>query len=394
MRKAARMLIEDVLHSKDELLWVPALRYLRIFPDDRLWAEIPGQMWDKLLTVEDRRLTAAAMAREKSGRFVIPLLKAAADDDKEVSRFAVQVLSDKENAAWMRNVERGKREGDLLNKIRQRLQVQAGEKGDKQLLLNTLTVLNITAYIKSRKFFSQYWKLPYGEPEWITIPAGEFWMGGEGHFDGEPVHKVSLPEYQIARVPVTNAQYALYVQDAKVKPPEHWRGGEAPPGLEDHPVVNVSWDNALAYCKWLGRKIQRPVRLPSEAEREKAARGDKDKRSYPWGNDWRELHCNSEELGLEDTTPVGLFLNGASPYGVLDMSGNVWEWTRSVFKDYPYGVNDDREEETSRDRRVLRGGSFDYIRDYARCAYRSTHYPGDLYRDSGFRVAVSPIPSL
>jgi formylglycine-generating enzyme required for sulfatase activity len=191
---------------------------------------------------------------------------------------------------------------------------------------------------------------------------------------------------------VTNAQYALYVQDVKdTKAPEHWRGGNVPPGLENHPVVNVSWDDALAYCKWLGEKIQKPITLPSEAEWEKAARGDKDKRSYPWGDDWRELHCNSIGLSLIDTTPVGLFLNGASPNGVLDMSGNVWEWTRSIYKAYPYKLDDGREELQSKENRLLRGGSFVYASEFARCAYRYWNYP--LYRSRifGFRVVVSPI---
>jgi formylglycine-generating enzyme required for sulfatase activity len=121
-------------------------------------------------------------------------------------------------------------------------------------------------------------------------------------------------------VPVTNAQYAIYVNDSGAKPPEHWRGGKVPPGLENHPVVNVTWHDALAYCQWLAQKINKPVSLPSEAEWEKAAKGPISNlqskisnRKYPWGNEWRDLHCNSEELGLGETTPVGLFLKGASP---------------------------------------------------------------------------------
>jgi formylglycine-generating enzyme required for sulfatase activity len=207
--------------------------------------------------------------------------------------------------------------------------------------------------------------------------------------DERPQHKLHLPEFQIARVPVTNAQYALYVQDTKGEAPSHWRGGDVPPGLENHPVVNVSWHAALAYCKWLGEKIQKTVNLPSEAQWEKAARGDQDKRNYPWGDDWRDLHCNSKELGLNDTTPVGLFLNGASPYGLLDMSGNVWELTRSEYKGYPYRAEDGREDLSKKvEYRSLRGGSFNDGASDARCAYRYGADPGRGNRILGFRVVV------
>ncbi len=286
-------------------------------------------------------------------------------------------------------------EGDLLGEARKRLKKQADapfKKDDKPTLLSKLAAMNALARIESGKIISQFWKPPYGEPEWITIPEGEFWMGGEGQYDGKPVHKVFLPEYQIARVPVTNAQYAIYVQDAKAKTPEHWRGGSVPPGLENHPVANVSWDEAMAYCRWLGEKIENPVSLPSEAEWEKAARGDQDKRAYPWGDDWRELHCNSSELGLNDTTTVGLFLNGVSPYGLLDMSGNVWEWTRTIWDDkskYPYKSDDGREDLSQKDaRRVLRGGAFSHDEDLARCAYRDWFGPLNWYMHLGFRVVI------
>jgi len=157
-------------------------------------------------------------------------------------------------------------------------------------------------------------------------------------------------------------------------------------------VVDVSWHEAMAYCKWLGEKINQPVTLPSEAEWERAARGDTDQRAYPWGDAWKELHCNSDALGLNDTTPVGLFLNGASPYGLLDMSGNVWEWTHSIWDDkfkYPYKTGDGREDLRQEGAlRVLRGGAFRYESVYARCAYRRGHDPYGGYRDHGFRVCV------
>ena len=284
-------------------------------------------------------------------------------------------------------------EGDLLGEVRRKLQKEADapiQKGKRESVLRKVAATNALSRIESGQFISKFWKPPWGEPEWITIPAGEFWMGGEGEYDGKPVHRAFVSEFQIARVPITNAQYALFVADAKVEPPEDWRGGKPPQGKENHPVVNVSWHDARAYCKWLSEKIGRAVRPPTEAEWEKAARGSQDGRVYPWGDEWLELRCNSDELGLGDTSPVGLFLNGASPYGVLDMVGNVWEWCQSKYKPYPYRAEDGREELTGGGTRVLRGASFYYNRGFARCACRNNDHPDFRYYFIGFRVVVFP----
>lgn len=225
----------------------------------------------------------------------------------------------------------------------------------------------------------QFWTQPHGEPEWITIPAGEFWMG-----ESSSAHKLYLPEYHIARVPITNAQYSLFVKAENHKMPEHWQDGRVPKGLESHPVVNVTWYDAIAYCEWLSKMTGKKITLPSEAEWEKAARGDKDKRNYPWGDEFDSSKCNSYELGLSATTPVGIFLEGSSLYEVLDMSGNVWEWTRSNY-------NDGKDDFKSTDSRVLRGGSFLDVSVSVRCAFRNGSYPDYLFRYFGFRVVVSPI---
>jgi formylglycine-generating enzyme required for sulfatase activity len=227
-----------------------------------------------------------------------------------------------------------------------------------------------------------YWYPPYGEPEWITIPAGKFWMG-----EAKEIHSVELPEFQIARVPITNAQYALFVQDAKYQAPAGWEDNRPPKGKESHPVVKVTWYDAIQYCEWLSEKTGKSVTLPSEAEWEKAARSD-DKREYPWGT-WQEYRANTRELGLGDTTPVGIFLEGASPYGVLDMSGNVWEWTRSEYKGYPYRAEDGREDFSKKvEYRSFRGGSFLIEASFARCAFRYWLLPGLRNWGFGFRVVV------
>jgi len=227
-----------------------------------------------------------------------------------------------------------------------------------------------------------YWYPPYGEPEWINIPAGKFWMG-----DGSDAHQVELPDYQIARVPITNAQYALFVKATNHEIPEHWQDGRIPKGLESHPVVNVTWYDTIAYCEWLSKATGKHISLPSEAEWEKAARGDKDKRAYPWSDQFDSSKCNSRELGLGATTPVGIFLEGASPYDVLDMSGNVWEWTRS---NYDNGKDD----LVSKDSRTLRGDSFYDESSFARCSCRYWDFPSRRNRYYGFRVVLSPaLPS-
>jgi formylglycine-generating enzyme required for sulfatase activity len=247
-------------------------------------------------------------------------------------------------------------------------------------------------------------RLPF-EPEMVRIPAGEFWMGSsdqqvtqavkEGAGDWgkreQPQHKVLLAEYAIGKYPVTCREYQAFVQDSRKSAPKDWSGSEYPSGKSDHPVVYVSWDDAQAYCAWLSQKTGKPYGLPSEAEWEKAARGT-DGRVYPWGDPFDPKRANTAESNIGTTTPVGQFSpQGDSPYGCADMIGNVWEWTRSLYKPYPYNAQDGREDLQSRSSRVLRGASFCDFRESARCASRY-YFPGSRYDYYGFRVAVvSPI---
>jgi formylglycine-generating enzyme required for sulfatase activity len=286
--------------------------------------------------------------------------------------------------------------------------------------------------------------LPF-EPEMVLIPPGEFLMGSDPSVDQDargleqPQHTLYLSDCYLAKTPVTNVQYAAFVQATGHRRPGHWKGGK-PSGKEDHPVVNVTWHDAVAYCNWLAEVTDRPYRLPSEAEWEKGARGN-DGRIYPWGNQWDAERCNSDDGGQGDTTSVGIYPHGASPYGLLDMAGNVWEWTRSVYriakptqqqervkkgdmwvrmesvhkdyphdpvlllwarravelmrnvyKDYPYDPEDGRENPQAPDLRLLRGGAFNSNRRYVRCASRIRHDPYGLGKNRGFRVAVPPAP--
>ncbi|MEW5958620.1 MAG: SUMF1/EgtB/PvdO family nonheme iron enzyme [Chloroflexota bacterium] len=238
------------------------------------------------------------------------------------------------------------------------------------------------------------------EPELILIPAGDFLMGSDpkkdkqADDDEQPQHRLFLPIYSIAKTPVTNAQFAAFVQATNYQPPSLWESRQPPADTQDHPVVRVSWHDAVAYCRWLAEVTAKPYRLPTEAEWEKAARGP-DGRIYPWGNEWDKNRCNTQEGGKGRTTPVGFYPNGASPYGVLDMAGNVWEWCATKWKKkaYPYDIEEDEwtaDYLAGTDNRVQRGGTWFNIRRLARCAGRLGYNPELRGTDEGFRVAVSP----
>jgi formylglycine-generating enzyme required for sulfatase activity len=239
------------------------------------------------------------------------------------------------------------------------------------------------------------------EPQMVTVSAGEFTMGSEKYDREKPVHQVNLPEYCIGKHPVTNAEYKRFLDETGHPAPPRWEENNYPAGKANHPVVYVTWRDAQAYCQWLSQKTGKKYRLPTEAEWEKAARGPstgaQDARDYPWGNEFDKAKCNTSESGIGTTTPVGIYLDGASPYGALDMAGNVWEWCSSRWgKDwqkpdfgYPYRADDGREDLQSNDLRMLRGGSWLNSRDNARCASRIGINPDNRLNFVGFRVAES-----
>ena len=226
--------------------------------------------------------------------------------------------------------------------------------------------------------------------EFVEVPAGKFVMGSNDQEDEKPQHTVDIPyDYYMARFPVTNAQYAAYVKaKAIIHPVSGWEK------KGDHPVMNVSWKDAMAYCQWWNdlRRNELPsgvvLRLPTEAEWE--ARVGTDGLTYPWGNTFDKNKCNTDKDGKNDTTPVGAYSpQGDSPYGAADMAGNVWEWTHSLFERYPYEADDGREDENVSGHHVQRGGSFIGTYQLARSASR---YRGDpSFLDFvGFRVVVAP----
>jgi len=201
---------------------------------------------------------------------------------------------------------------------------------------------------------------------------------------------------------VTNVQYAAFVKATKHEVPKHWKNGRISSGKENHPVVYVTWYDAIAFCEWLSQETGENLRLPTAAEWDKTARGT-DGWVYPWGNERPTAELCNFVMNVGDTTPVGQYSpQGDSHYGCADMAGNVWEWTQSLWgKDrakpdfgYPYDPGDGREdlEADSDVRRVLRGGAFDGAEWDVRCASRGRNRPLARYGGAGFRVVASPVP--
>jgi formylglycine-generating enzyme required for sulfatase activity len=285
--------------------------------------------------------------------------------------------------------------------------------------------------------------------EFVYVPAGEFLMGSTATeveaafelcqevsgdcqrrwFENEQAqHQVDLPAFWIGKTEVTNAQYRPFIEAGGYMDRELWTGAgwtwreegdvtqprcwdDEEWNQPDHPVVCLSWYEAVAYARWLSRETGLDVRLPSEAQWEKAARGT-DGRIWPWGDeppdgtrlnycdrncpyDWKD---EAVDDGYRGTAPAGSYPAGASPYGALDMAGNVWEWTSTLWGGcewppgfaYPYRADDGREEIEGDGCRVVRGGSWFTPRVFARAAFRYWLGPGYGYGFMGVRVVVVP----
>jgi formylglycine-generating enzyme required for sulfatase activity len=297
--------------------------------------------------------------------------------------------------------------------------------------------------------------------EFCLVPAGPFWMGSEERDDEKPVHSVEIAyDYFIGRYPVTNAQYDAFVQAGGYGKPDYWPEAEragvwSPKGvtgfldeqprqkpydwgrpftLPNHPVVGVTWFEALAFTRWLTAIWEADdmlpegwqVKLPSEAEWEKAARGGVAipesprpvsagelaawikrppgamaivdnpmvRRRYPWGDKADPERANYGASQIGATNAVGAFAGGRTPYGCEEMAGNVLEWTRNRYVAYPYQADDGRERSEGVDRNtpmVFRGGSWAFDENWPRCAFRNRYLAGYWSTDLGFRVvAASP----
>ena len=258
-------------------------------------------------------------------------------------------------------------------------------------------------------FRTDAWYLPDEELlGFVEIPAGPFLMGSDPvqdplAFDNEwwPGTRsratLDLPTFYVGRYEVTVAQFAAFVEEAG-----YGADDEAFQGPPDHPVAAVTWTDALAYARWLDRTLrewpQTPpelgqllrdgwrISLPTEAEWEKAARGS-DGRIYPWGSEPRRDRANYQG---RSTAPVGAFECPECPFGLHDMSGNVWELTRSPYQAYPYDESDDREGLDADALWVMRGGAFNDTERNIRTTIRGGADPGVRRPFIGFRLAISP----
>jgi formylglycine-generating enzyme required for sulfatase activity len=224
--------------------------------------------------------------------------------------------------------------------------------------------------------------------ELMRIPAGDFLIGsGDNEKDALAIDKpqmtVKLDEYFIGKYDVTNAQYEVFVRATG-------RTWTMPAGKGQHPVVNVTWKDAIAFCQWLGQTTGRTVQLPTEAQWEKAARGT-DGRKFPWGSeepDAKRLNFNNN---VRDTSVVGLYSpQSDSPYGAADMAGNVRNWTSSLLRAYPYRADDGRENLEVDEWRAVRGGGFISGSRGVRSANRESYSPTGKYDSIGFRVVMLP----
>jgi formylglycine-generating enzyme required for sulfatase activity len=240
------------------------------------------------------------------------------------------------------------------------------------------------------------------------LPAAATWRS-RGYFGREqPAHTVQLEAFRMARSPLTVAEYTLFLADYGYSQQRFWSAagwrwlqatGREQPALWTEPrwtadsrlpLVGVSWYEALAYARWLSQRTGRHYRLPSEAEWEAAARGP-DGRLYPWGDDFDAGRCNCRDSGLGRPLSPGAFSPGGdSPFGLVDMAGNVSEWTQSLFRPYPYTTGDGREDPDEIGERVIRGGS--WISPAVRCRASARGYndPEFSDHDVGFRLAAGP----
>jgi len=226
-------------------------------------------------------------------------------------------------------------------------------------------------------------------PDVAVIPEGSFLMGSESGYENEmPRHRVWVDSFGLGKFPVTNREYRIFVEEAQTPPPPFC--SEALFADLEQPVVGVSWDEAIAYCRWLSQLTSKEFRLPSEAEWERAARGTLAGALYPWGDEppWKRPYPGYD---LKTGGPQRVGANAANDFGLYDMSEGVHEWCSDYYDAsyYRYAPERNPPGPSFGKRRASRGGSWRHRIKFSRCAARSSLPPSFKYADYGFRLALT-----
>lgn len=229
----------------------------------------------------------------------------------------------------------------------------------------------------------QHWRNPADGSLYLYVANGDFTMGSTAAAAAspreEPQHTVNVDDFWLQQTETTNAQYARCVAAGDCTPPTNDRWDD--PTYANHPVTEITWQQANTYAAWVGG------RLPTEAEWEKACRAGDD-RAYPWGDELPTDRLSNYNNSIGDTTPVGSYPANATPLGIVDLSGNVWEWVSTLDTAYPYDATDGREEQAAPGKRLARGGSFYYTQYQIRCTARTGFAPDTANQHIGLRVVI------
>jgi len=227
-------------------------------------------------------------------------------------------------------------------------------------------------------------------PDWIDVPAATFWMGSDEKANEQPRHRVSVSAFRLARTQVTRGEYQLFLDATSHPPPPFW--DEAHFQGARMPAAGPSWDDAVAYCAWLGEHLGETVRLPTEAEWEHAAKAGREV-LYPWGDDPPESLPGYERRWQSGPEPVDAYPS-RHPWGFLGLGENVHEWCADWYDAGYYAVSppQDPQGPPGGRRRASRGGAWRHAVKVSRCAARSSIPPHMRYADYGFRLAASASP--
>lgn len=254
---------------------------------------------------------------------------------------------------------------------------KAKDHNDHDKIHAVLHLLSLSEHASSFQLLKDY--MP---PGFLLITAGYFIMGGKENVDERILDRhVWLPSFYISKYPVLQGEFLKFM--------DNLQKNDYPDGIENYPAHGVNYYDAMSYCEWFSKRINMKVTLPTEAQWEKASRGV-DERRYPWGDDFDASKANTYESGINCFTCVDKYENvGKSPFGVVDMVGNCWEWTSSIYDSYDKGSFLITSETSQKGDRVLRGGAYDFDKYGATCSNRYRCNPSNGWDTHGFRLTIN-----